>query len=223
MAFYLGLFIFIISVVVSLIVLIAGKGIKNDKFLLFVTIHLLFLLAAIASIAIQKKENGMGNFFFLFFICSGLLLCGLAWKSTVSKYFRYYFSIYALTIPIFLISPSLLMNFLLTASFTGTNEPLIALTGRYFLEKQNISRNKNERENYKLIKKKGVFHQTIQRDITFGNKLDSVKVIEFIEGKNLIVRGYTSVVTHVSTEIDSADQTLLLLNKKAGEIEYKVQ
>jgi hypothetical protein len=223
MTFYLGLFVFIISVVVGLIVLIAGKGIKNEKFLLIVIIHFFFLLAALAVLAFQKNEQGTGNFFFLFFICSGLVLSGLAWRSPVSKYFRYYFSIYILTVPLFLISPSLLMNFLLTASFAGTDEPLLHLEGRYFLEKQNASRNKNAGEYYKLIKKKGVFHQTIQRDITFGKKLDSVKVIEYIEGNSIRVRGYTSLVTHVSSDIDSSDQTLPLLSKKAGDIEYKVQ
>jgi Ca2+/Na+ antiporter len=223
MAFYLGLFVFIISVVVGLIVLIAGKGLKNEKFLLLVTIHFLLLLASLAFFAIKKNESGQVNFFFMLLICSGLILSGLAWRSAVSKYFRYYFTLYMLSIPLFLISPSQLMNFLLTASFTGTHEPLVHLEGRYFLEKQNTSRKKNDTEYYKLILKKGMFHQTIQRDITFGNKLDSAKVIEFIEGQNMVVRGYTSVVTHVSSDIDSSDQTLQLLNKKAGEIEYKVK
>ncbi len=223
MAFYLGLFTFIISVVVGLIVLIAGKGLKNEKFLLLVSIHIILLLAALASFAIKKHESGSANFFFMLFICSGLILSGLVWRSSVSKYFRYYFSVFVATIPLFLISPSILMNFLLTASLTGTNEPLMHLEGRYFLEKQNISRNKKDGECYKLILKKGMFHQTIQRDITFGNKLDSAKVIESIEGQYMVVRGFTSVVTHVSSDIDSSDQTLSLLNKKAGAIEYKVK
>ena len=97
---------------------------------------------------------------------------------------------------------------------------MLPLQGRYFLEKQNISRNKEDIEHYKLILKKGIFHQTVYRDLSFGGKLDSVKVIQFEQGEFLTIRGYTSQNTYVSTEVDSLDVQVPLASKKSGTIEY---
>lgn len=99
---------------------------------------------------------------------------------------------------------------------------MIPLQGRYYLEKQNISRSKEDVEHYKLILKKGIFHKTVQRDLSFGGKLDSVKVIQFEPGDFLKIRGYTSQNTYVSTDKDSSDVQVSLADKKAGTIEYRL-
>jgi hypothetical protein len=215
---YIGLFAFIISVVIGIILLIAGKGLKKEKFMLLISIHVILLVALIGFLIINKNQSS--NYLFLLFVCSGIILSGIAWKSDIQAFLRIYFSIFLLTIPLFIFSPSMLLNFLTTMSFNNPNDSMFLLKDNYYIEKQKASLKGGE--NYKLIKKKGMFHQTIVRDIEFGGKLDSIKVLQFKEGDEIIVRGYSSVVTHVSTDIDSMDQSLKLIVKKQNEIEYKL-
>ena len=221
MSFYLSLFVFIISLVAGLVLMIMAKGMHREKFLLLSSIHGIFLLAFLASLILQRSESAY-NYFFMMFICSGVVLSGLSWRSDSPQTLRIYFSVFALTFPIFLLSPSLLLNFLLTASFNKSTEQMLPLQGRYYLEKQNISRKKEDIEHYKLILKKGIFHQTVQRDLSFGGKLDSVKVIQFEPGEFIMIRGYTSQNTYVSTDKDSLDVQVPLASKKPGAIEYRL-
>ena len=105
-------------------------------------------------------------------------------------------------------------------NFTGTNSPVFNLKDQYFLETQNISHQHDDIPHYKLILKRGIFHETIQRDISFGGKLDSVNILDFDKGKSLLLRGYTSKNTYVSAEIDSAEVMILLKVTKQGDVEY---
>jgi hypothetical protein len=221
MIFYFSLFIFIISLILGLALMIAGKNMRRDRFLLLTTIHVIFLFAFIASLLLQKqKEIVVNNYFFTAFICSGIIMSGLAWRSDSPKILRIYFSIFALTIPIFLISPSTLLNFLLTMNFKNTNGPVFELYDQYYLETQTTSRQADNFPHYKLTLKKGMFHQTIQRDISFSGKLDSIKVLEMEKEKSILVRGYTSVSTHVSVDVDSAEVLIPLKVVKQGDVEY---
>jgi hypothetical protein len=150
------------------------------------------------------------------------LLCGLAWRSECPKILRIYFSIFALTIPLFIFSPSMLMNFLLTMNYSSTNGPTFPLYGNYFIEEQNSGGQDGTSIKYKVILKKGIFHQTIQRDISFEKKLDSIRVLEVNPGMNISLRGYTSTKTHVSSEIDSMDVVVPLFNDKPGSVQYQL-
>ena len=200
--------------------MIAGKDMQREKFLLLASIHLIFLLAFIASLLLLKN-NGVVvyNYFFTAFICSGIILSGLSWRSKSPVILRWYFSLFAFTLPLFLLSPSLLLNFLLTMSFSNTGSSF-HLYDKYFLETQNNSSQLKDYPRYKAILKHGIFHQTIQRDIEFGGILDSVKIIENEKGKILLLRGYTSKITRVSSDVDSADVTILLKVIKQGDVEY---
>ena len=202
--------------------MITGREMRRDKFLLLVSFHIVFLFAFIASLLLRKNDGTIvNNYFFLAFICSGLLLSGLAWRSKAPILLRCYFSIFMLTIPLFLISPSTLLNFLLTMHFSGANGPVYKLNNKYLVETQSSSRTIDNNPLYKLTLKKGFFHQTIQRDIAFGGKLDSVIVLE-IENETMLLRGFTSRVSYVSTEIDSMDVKVLLKKVKYGDVEYRL-
>ena len=160
MVFYFSLFVFIISLIIGLALMIAGKNMKRDKFLLMTTIHVVFLFGFIASLLLQhQKETISHNYFFTAFICSGIIMSGIAWRSDSPKFLRVYFSIFVLTIPIFLISPSLLLNFLVTMNFKSSNGPVFNLTDQYYLETQTTSRQAENIPHYKLTLKKGMFHQ----------------------------------------------------------------
>lgn len=223
MGFYLSLFVFISSLIIGLALMIVAKGMRRDKFILLASIHSIFLLAFFASLILKKDSTiVVNNYFFTAFICSGLILSGISWRSNAPKPLRIYFTLFALTIPIFLMSPSILLNFLLTTNFSSTNGPVYHIEGKYYLEMQNTTHLEGNIPVYKIITKKGIFHKTIQRDITFGGKIDSVHLLEFEKGKNIILRGYTSQSTFVSTDIDSADVTISLVNKRPGSVEYRL-
>ncbi len=223
MSNFLSLFIFISSVVIGLVLMITGKDMRREKFLLLVSFHVIFLFAFIASLLLQKnKDHDTYNYFFMAFICSGIVLSGISWRSQSPNYFKIYFSIFALAIPIFLVSPSLLLNFLLTMRFSGIQGQSFPLDKYYSIETQNSFNTNTDQPHYKVILKKGFFHKTVQRDLLFGGKLDSIKVIDNSNGLSMIVRGYTSKITYVSSEVDSMDTNILLKVNKQGNVEYRL-
>lgn len=223
MSFYFSLFLFIISLIIGLALMIIGKNMSREKFLLLVSIHIIFLFAFIASLLLKKNSDVISyNYFFTAFICSGIILSGLSWRSNAPKTLRFYFSIFALTIPLFLVSPSILLNFILTMNFSRSNGPSFHLDKQYYLETQNTSSVEDKKPHYKVILKRGLFHQTIKRDIVFGGKLDSIKVIDNNPGKNMNVRGYLSITTFVSIEVDSVDVLISLKTTKQGDVEYRL-
>ncbi len=223
MTFYLSLFVYIISLVIGLILMIGGKGMSRDKFYLLTSFHLIIMLAFIASlILIKEKGETSLNYFFMAFICSGVILSGLAWRCQSPFFLKIYFSVFAFTIPLFLLSPSILLNFLLTMNLSGTRGPVFFLYGKYYIETQNSSVSDNEFPRYKLVRKQGLFHKTIQRDLYFSGRLDSVKVIENSDEKNIKLRGYISKVSYVSSEVDSTDLIVPLKILKHGDVEYRL-
>jgi len=223
MTFYLSLFIFIASLVIGLILMIGGKDMSREKFLLFFSFHAIFFLAFVASLILKKNGDVTSfNYFFMAFICSGVILCGLAWRSQAPRILKIYFSVFGLTIPLFLVSPSILLNFLLTMNFSGTNGPVFHLYGKYYIETQNSSVDGEEYPHYKLVRKQGLFHKTIQRDLYFSGVLDSVRVLENTDEKSINIRGYTSKTSYVSTEIDSTELLVPLKVAKYGDVEYRL-
>lgn len=221
MSFYLSLFVFIASLIAGLALMIAGKDMKRDRFLLLSALHGIFLFGFIASILLKKNDSeNIYNYFFMAFVCSGIILSGLSWRSQSPFALRIYFSIFILTIPMFLFSPSMLLNFLLTMNYSSTSGPVFQVTGRYFIERQTTTTSADGIPHYKLIVKKGMFHETILRDIIFGGTLDSLRLIEFEKGIGIKIRGYTSRTTHVSMDVDSADVEVTLISNKPGSVEY---
>jgi hypothetical protein len=116
----------------------------------------------------------------------------------------------------------MLLNFLVTFKYTTSIGPQFYLGDKYFLEKQSTSKFENNIPSYKVVLKRGIFHQTIKRDISFNGTIDSVKVIEFNKGKTLTLRGYILRSTFVSTSIDSSDIEIILSKNKAGQIQYQL-
>ncbi len=223
MSFYLSLFLFIISLIIGLALMIIGKNLSREKFLLLVSIHLIFLFAFISSMLLKKNNEVITyNYFFTAFVCSGIILSGLSWRSNSPIILRFYFSIFTLTIPLFMVSPSILLNFLLTMNLSSTNGPSFHLDKQYYLETQNTSTIEDKKPHYKVILKRHLFHQTIQRDIVFKGKLDSIKIIDIDPGKSMNVRGYSSNTTYVSIEFDSIDVLIYLKTTKQGDVEYRL-
>ena len=149
-------------------------------------------------------------------------MCGLFIRSDFPVYIKVYFGLFTLTLPLFLFSPSMLMNFLLTMNYTDSFGPKFPLTGKYFLEAQNVIKEDDTKPLYKIMLKRGMYLQTIERDIEFTGKLDSIKVLEVNGTYSMKIRGYSSEKNFVATEIDSLDLEVSLRKQKYGDVEYKL-
>jgi hypothetical protein len=115
----------------------------------------------------------------------------------------------------------MMMNFLVTAHYSSTTGEAFHLQGRYFIEEQNSTQSADNIPRYKVITRTGIFHKTIQRDINFQGKLDSVHIIS-MDNQRMTLRGFISHKTYVSEETDSSDVEIVLRKIKQGEIEYKL-
>lgn len=222
MTFYLSLIAFILSIIAGLVLMLVGKNMGRDKFLVLASIHFILLLAFVASLILKSDTSGIvNNYFFTAFFCTGLFLSGVALRAKIHKLLRYYFSIFLIGIPMFLFSPSRTMNFLVTTHYSSTTGKTFHLVGRYFLEQQNSSQTLDNNLQYKVVTKTGIFHKTIQRDILFHGNVDSVKVIEK-NANTMTLRGFTSTITYVSEEVDSTDVEITIKKNKQGSIEYRL-
>jgi len=223
---YLAIILYIVSVVAGILALFAGKSISKINFLFLFLIHLLFIAGSIFATTTGNKTAGytsITSLSFLFTICSGLILFGISWNSNVYVILKFYFSLFSLTLLLFIFSPSRMINFLLTAKYADTMGKTFSLGENYFLEEQTSFMNGDAAiPHYKLVQKHGMFHETIERDIVFGGNLDSIKVLEFTEGKTVLVRGYSGKNTFVSSEIDSVDAAIKLVKEKKDHIERKL-
>jgi hypothetical protein len=225
MNFYLAIILYITSIVCGVILMFAVKNISRTKFSGFAFLHLVLIILFIVSTQLKKEAPGqlpVKNLFFLFVICSGIILFGLSWQSRVSIILKIYFSLFSLTLFLFLFSPSRMINFLLTARYADTLGKIIPLKENYFLEEQTSSMNGDSIPSYKLIRKHGMFHETIVRDIRFNGNLDSIHILEFIRGEHVIIRGYSNKTTFVSSEIDSVDVDVKLVKENKNQIERKL-
>jgi len=219
MNLYIAIILYILSIVAGLFLLASVKTIPKRRFFLLAALHFFFLVIFVLVKLIAYKSLSETNWSFLLFICSGIVLAGLAWRSSVPALLRFYFSAFAFTLILFLFSPSRLMVFLLSGKYTETLGSTFPVRDEYFLEQQNTS--STAFPTYKLIQKHGLFHQAIQRDIQFKGKLDSIRILEFTRGEKTIIRGYSSSITYVSTNTDSADATVPLVKMNQTTIERR--
>jgi len=221
MSFYIAIICFLVSVSIGLLLLAAGQKISRQILSMLGLLHVMVLFAFLASLVLSKGGDAP-NYFFLAFICSGVLISGPFARSAFPIYVRIYFGLFALTLPLFLFSPSMLVHFLLTMSYSSSFGPKFQLVGKYYLEAQNVIKEDETKPLYKLMLKRGLYKQTIERDIRFSGKLDSVKVLEVNGAHSMRIRGYSSENTYVSSTIDSLDVEVSLRKQKYGDVEYKI-
>jgi hypothetical protein len=213
---------YILSVVLALVFLFSGKNLRAGWFRIVASFHFLVAVLFIFNFITSDKygsEETPKYFSFLLFICTGVVSCGLAFGVRAVLPFRIYFSVFGLSLVLFLVSPSTLFRFLITARLTNSEEQPLLVNNNIYLEKQNSSFNNDSCVLYKLVEKHGMFHQSIARNLDFKGSLDSIKIISFQSHKTVAIRGYTSKKTYVSAEKDSVDLNLDLNPKKKDIIE----
>ena len=221
MLLFAAIISFILSNIVALALLFTGKKLNNGWFRMLASLHIIFGVLFLFSLLTNKEESPRYVSFLIFF-CSGIITGGLALGTSTNIILKIYFGIYCLSVFVFIVSPSALLNFLLTANFI-THSDMIPVRGNYFLERQTSTFSNDPAEiGYKLIEKKGMFHRTIARDLNFNGKIDSIKVLSFDEINTAVVRGYSGSKNFVEDKIDSVDVTIDLNPTKKDEIRRKL-
>lgn len=222
MSFYLAIICYISSFVIALVLMILGKNLGRPRFFLLAGLHSILLFGFIASLILRPANTPVStfNYFFLIFFCSGVMLSGWVWRITLPIPIRIYFATFIIGFPMFLFSPSMMVNFLLTNKYTDSFGPAFNVQGNLWLETQNTVAKEDSVPHYKLIRRRGLYRETIARDLVFQGKVDSIKLIEMNPGAVVSIRGYSSRITYVSTEIDSVDLEISLVSKKRNGIEY---
>ncbi len=185
------------------------------------SLHVIFGVLFLFTFLTNKEESPRYVSFLIFF-CSGIITGGLALGTSTNLFLKIYFGIYCLSVFVFIVSPSALLNFLLTANFVRHSDR-IPVWDNYFIERQTSTFSPDSAEiGYKLIEKKGMFHRTIARDLNFNGKLDSIAVVSFEEFSTAVVRGFTSRKSFVEDKIDSVDITIDLNPTKKDKIHRKL-
>ncbi len=211
MAFYLTLSLYILAVLGGLILMISFRRLPRQAFNRLAFTHWLLAGGAILSFVLVKNPDPEAPHYLLFtFIISGVLLSGLVWRVTTALPLKIYFSLFALTFPLFLFSPSMLVNFLLTFRYTDSLGKTFDLGNRYFIEEQQAVLRSKSAVQYKLVRKTGIYRSTIARNIDFAGPVDSIRVLELFGNDSISIRAYRIQSTYVSTEMDSTDRTITL-------------
>jgi hypothetical protein len=221
MLLYVAIITYILSNIISLALVFTGKKLGAGWLRIFASLHIVFAVVFLFNLFTNKEETPRYVSFLVFF-CSGIITGGLALGTKSSLPLKIYFGLFCLSVFVFIISPSSMLNFLLTANFNQHSD-LIPVREKYFLEKQSATfKPDSSGISYKLIEKKGMFHRTIARDLSFGGKLDSIRIVSFVDGTDVMIRGYVSNKSFVEDKIDSADISVDLNPQKKDVIERRL-
>ena len=221
MLLYAAIIGFILSNIIALALLFTGKRLSPGWFRILASLHLVLGVVFFYQFFTNKSEEPR-YLSFLFFFCSGIITGGLALGTRAHMLLKIYFGLFCLSVFVFIVSPSALLHFLITASFT-VHSGQIPVQGKFFLEKQSSAFSAaTAPPAYKLIEKNGFFHRTISRDIDFKGTVDSIRVISFESNKETWIRGYTSSKSFVEDRIDSTDVRIDLNPQKKDEIERRL-
>jgi|GEM_PF-2846759 len=222
MSLYLSLSLYILSLLLALVLLITGKRQRSGWFKAALSLHLLSLLFSLYYL-FQKHnipEGSILRFAFLFTLCTGLVAGGLVVRAEIRTVYKVYFSLYFLSLLLFLVSPSRFAGFLSRGDLENSAPGRFHLVQNFFLEEQRASAlMPGGNKTYKLVQQFGLFHKTIRRDITFDTQPDSVHVLNSVTGNALAVRIYFQRRMPPSLVTDSTELTLSLTPGKTDPIQ----
>jgi len=204
---------YILSLVISLVLMIVSRKVSDSWKKGIIIFHSILLLICLLSFLFFKTNSGI---IFLVFFCAGVAIAGMIIRSSLNLLLKMYYSVFLLSVIIFLYSPSLLFSLLAQQKFPDKKRNEFLLTDNYYLVKEkSMLEISNEFVNYKIVKRMGQFNKTMQRNISFQYAIDSVKVLNFEEGKQAKLRVYFLKENNIS---DSADISAPLIMKDENEI-----
>lgn len=182
-----SIILYILSLAASLIIAIASKKFNPHSFPYPAYLHLFFLAAGIISYMAGLKE--LTSYSILLSVCSALWIAGWGLRNKFIRWpIRIYFSLYLLSILLFLASPSLLIYTITGKLSERSAEKWISMGNNYYLVEQSGMQPARELH-WKMIRKSGPYKKTIQRDLSFGYIPDSVRIVG-MEEDTVILCGY---------------------------------
>lgn len=148
---------------------------------IIILVHFLLMAAFLSTYGYTGSIQfpSLSNYIFLGSFCLGIVTAGMILKSQHSTLLKAYFVLYILSLPLFILSPSRVLGFIVTGDINAIQRDRIHVTGNYFLVAQTDHRNCGSKPlPYKLTREMGLFHRTLQRDIMLPGICDSVNVIQ---------------------------------------------
>ena len=195
---------FIVSVVACIILFISVPSASLKKLKPFLIFHFSILCIFFFHLIINEKTIGI-HLLSLAFFCSGLIISGVIIRSSAHVLLKTYFSLFIFLIVFFVISPGKFLRFISHASNDRVFQSF-HLMSNYFLQEQNyFAGNIQAIPSYKVIQSFGIFHKTLARDIRFGTRIDSLRIINFVPDSLIAIRGYFSVKRSTFETPDSCD------------------
>lgn len=204
--FILAFTAYLLSVALALVGVIFSAKIPAIFIRITIVIH--FMLLSICILFFNRlgtlENPSFVNILFLSFFCLGIIASGIIIRAGYPLYLKLYFLLFIISIPVFIVTPSRVLGFVVTGDIHSIHRNRIHITDNYFLVAQtDPQKEKSIRIPYKLVKEIGMFHRTLQRDIVLPEFFDSVRIIEK-EQDSIRVRFFFSM----DSIVDSLDQSL---------------
>lgn len=215
--FITAIIIYILSLVTGLVLMMVGARISKRVINTLMIFHFLLFAAFFIVLISRKDESSIFNphFLFLFAVCSGVVLSGYSLRMASNVLLRIYFSMYLLTLPVFVYSPSTLISaiaFYKKADLAG--KPYLTGIENYYLEKHNsMLANMEGVILYKIVKRKAGITKTIARHIQLDCPPEHIEQFRII-GDTLITflihcPPGSKAAKEISVEIKNAETPLL--------------
>lgn len=209
----------VLCYVVATAVLILCSHIAKWISYLVLIIHF-GLLAAALSLFTGHNHPVYVSLLFSAFIFTGILLFALIIRQNISLPLKIYSSVFILSLPLFIFSPSRLITFMTLGHLNAAHAGELHITDNYYLVKEHgmIQQNNND-VSYKIIKRMGLFNKTLARSVQINFRPDSIKVL-FLDNKSeMRLRVYHNTAetidsTDVSVNFVSNNESLSKIIKK---------
>lgn len=200
----LTIILYILGLVAAVILAFAMKNRPADSIRFPVIAHFIFLLIY-AMMAISGVAPFRSYIVLAAFVIA-LAVSGWSLRSQGLHFIlRIYFGLYLLSVPLFIISPSRLF-FIITGNYDLYKpEKEFRLESNYYLvEQQSLFQGSADTIHYKLIRKYGLFHKTLGRDLVLPGNLKDAKLIHPLPDST-VIRAYLMENDSIDIGIRKAD------------------
>ena len=212
--FILTITLYLVCSVASVVASFFAKNIPSRLINTVIIFHFLVLLFwfFIRNEIDTVLNPGTSNYLFLVLFCSGLLVAGNLLRKSYPIYLKIYFSLFLVSILVFIFSPSKVLGFIASGDISAINPKRYKIMeSYYFIEQQSIMRsNKDQNSSFKVVREMGFFHKTLAREVLLPQKTDSILMLDFKENKNIFVRIYFNN----NNSTDSLDLNVPLVLKR---------
>lgn len=215
--FILTITLYLVSMVTSLVASFFQKHIPVKIIWIIAGGHLLLFILWLMNIngTDSLERPGISNYLFLSWFCTGLIVSGVVLRKNFNLVVKGYFTLFLLTLPVFLVSPSRVLGFIASGNVKAVDPERFRLVDNYFLMAQQSTATQPPKgmKPFRLVREMGMFHKTLARDIMVPENIDSVRMLKFQENENIFARIYGS----------GADSLDIVINLNASKNQSETQ